>query len=560
MVYSMMNLYDIRNDLLSGLSIYDLPLKVTYYARVSTDKYEQLNSLDNQVSYYEDFIKRQSKWTFIDGYVDEGISGTSTNKRDSFKRMIRDAKNGRFNLIVTKEISRFARDTLDSIKYTRMLLEAGVGVYFQSDNINTFNSDSELRLTIMSSIAQEEVRKLSERVKFGCQQSIAKGSVLGNSSIWGYEKDATVKKDEPKRLVIVPEQAEIVRKIYDMYVNDHIGMRKISQRLAEEGIFNSKGKPFTQGVIKYILTNPKYKGYYSGNLTRIVDYHSKQRIYISEEDRKIYEDNVNVPPIVSEAIWNKAQEIIRERVDKHLSKDISVYQNRYPFSGKIFCMDHGEPQPYRRKKQVSSGIAKKVVITWRCREFLDRGISKCSSPILYDEELKEVVGKSILDYISNADIINDLMQEYKDVEDTKNYKQEILDKQHQLEQLQKKKSRLLDLIVREVINESEFKEESDSIIIAIHKLEDEIRELEDLSKNVMDNYKYMEKIRQKAIEKLKYENTDVEELIWEFLDRVEVYHSDEEDTVNLRIILSTNKNLGISFNRSKHPFGLNHMN
>lgn len=555
----MLGLFEIRNLLSNGSTIFDLPLKVTYYARVSTDKYEQLNSLDNQVNYYEEFIKSNTKWTFVDGYVDEGISGTSTNKRISFKRMIHDAESGKFNLIITKEISRFARDTLDSIAYTRRLLKAGVGVFFQCDHINTFNSDSELRLTIMASIAQEEVRKLSERVKFGFQRQIDKGSVLGNDSIWGYEKDRTVKKDENKRLIIIPEQAEIIRQIYDMYVNEHIGMRKISQRLAQQGIFNSNGNPFTQGTIKYILTNPKYKGYYSGNLTRTIDYHSKQRVNINEEDQKVYEDNANVPPIVSKAIWEKAQEIVNKRSAK-ASKDVKVYQNRYPFSGKIFCMEHGKEEPYRRKKQVSSGKAKKEVITWRCRDYLVNGIESCNSPILYDEELKEIVGKSILNYISNVSIVDELIQEYKEIENSKNYTQEIVDKKNQLELFEKKKSRLLDLILNDTIKEEDFKKQSAEIVNKIHNLETEISELNERNKNVLNNYKYMEKVREKALEKLKYENTDVDSLIWEFLEKIEVNHSEDSDTINLRIILNTNKNFGISFNRSALPFSTNYMN
>ena len=136
----MMNLYDIRNCLASGVSVYNLHLNVTYYARVSTDKYDQLNSLENQIAYYEQFIKNNPNWTFIKGYVDEGITGTSTAKRDDFKRMIKDAKNNKFNLIITKEISRFARDTLDSIQYTRKLLEYGVGVNTKSaDEYTVFN-------------------------------------------------------------------------------------------------------------------------------------------------------------------------------------------------------------------------------------------------------------------------------------------------------------------------------------------------------------------------------------------------------------------------------------
>lgn len=161
-----MDLYKIRKQLNDGKLIYDIPMKVTFYARVSTDKYEQANSLKNQVDYFKEVIESNIFWEYVDGYVDEGISGTSVNKRDAFLKMISDAQKGKFDLIITKEISRFSRNTLDSIKYTQELLSYGVGIVFQTDNINTFYPDAELRLTIMSSIAQEEVRKLSERVKF----------------------------------------------------------------------------------------------------------------------------------------------------------------------------------------------------------------------------------------------------------------------------------------------------------------------------------------------------------------------------------------------------------
>ena len=170
-----MDLYTVRNLLNSGKSIHDIKLRVTSYSRVSTDKYEQANSLKNQVEHFTEMIKNNPNWIYIDGYVDEGISGTSINKRNAFLQMIQDAKRGKFDFIITKEISRFSRNTLDSIQYTQELLSYGVGVLFQSDNINTLYPDAELRLTIMSSIAQEEVRKLSERVKFGFQRSINQG-------------------------------------------------------------------------------------------------------------------------------------------------------------------------------------------------------------------------------------------------------------------------------------------------------------------------------------------------------------------------------------------------
>ena len=217
-----MDLYNMRKEISSGKSIYDLPLKVTYYARVSSEKDEQLNSLSNQVFYFEKHIKEISNWTYVDGYIDEGISGTSVNKRDSFKRMIADSKKGKFDLILTKEVTRFARNTLDSISYTQKLLENGVGVYFQSDNINTIMPDSELRLTIMASVAQDEVRKLSERVKFGFSRSIEKKRVLGNNNIFGYRKDKT-------KLVIHEEEAKMIRELFEIYSQGEMGFYKISE-------------------------------------------------------------------------------------------------------------------------------------------------------------------------------------------------------------------------------------------------------------------------------------------------------------------------------------------
>ena len=150
-----LDIFSIREKL-RYKTIYEIPLRVTYYARVSSESDEQLNSLGNQITYYEDLIRRNSVWTFVPGYIDEGLSGISTKKRENFNRMIEDASFGIFDLVITKEISRFVRNTLDSIMFTRQLMSCGVGVFFQNDNINTLDEDSELRLSIMSSIAQAE--------------------------------------------------------------------------------------------------------------------------------------------------------------------------------------------------------------------------------------------------------------------------------------------------------------------------------------------------------------------------------------------------------------------
>lgn len=167
-----MELYEIRKALMSGKTIYDLPLRVTYYARVSTGKEEQKKSLENQDVYYKNKILSVPKWTLIPGYTDNGITGTSTKKRNDFNNMIQDGMEDRYDLILTKEVCRFARNTLDTLQHTRNLLSKGKGIYFELDNINTFEQEGELRLTIMASLAQDESRRISERVKFGFNRSI----------------------------------------------------------------------------------------------------------------------------------------------------------------------------------------------------------------------------------------------------------------------------------------------------------------------------------------------------------------------------------------------------
>ena len=201
-----MDIHSVRQQLRMK-SIYDIPLRVTYYSRVFSEPDERLNSLGNQISYYEDFIRENAEWTFVQGHIDEGQSGISTKRRENFNRMVDDAETG---LVITKEISRFARNMLDSIQYTRQLLNAGVGVFFQNDSINTFDEDSELRLSIIFSIAQDELHKLSSSVKFGHQQAIKQNVVPGNSRIFGYIKN-------DGHLMIDEDQAVMVRELFELY-------------------------------------------------------------------------------------------------------------------------------------------------------------------------------------------------------------------------------------------------------------------------------------------------------------------------------------------------------
>jgi len=223
-----MDLYSLREQLKSR-SIYDLPLRVTFYARVSTDKDEQATSIRNQDDYFVHMIHNVPNWRYYPGFVDEGISGTSVNGRVQFLRMIEEAKAHKFDLILTKEVSRFARNTLDSLTYTRELLREGIGVYFVSDNINTLDPDSELRLIIMSGIAQDESRKISSRVKFGAKQAIKNGRIYGSNRIYGYDY-------VDKGLIINEAQAAFVRDLYERFATGSYSLNQLEKYYYAQGL------------------------------------------------------------------------------------------------------------------------------------------------------------------------------------------------------------------------------------------------------------------------------------------------------------------------------------
>ena len=260
---------------------------------------------------------------YVPGYIDEGISGTSTKKRDSFLRMIQDAKDGRFDFIITKEISRFSRSTLDSIQYTQELLEHDVGVLFQNDNINTLDPDSEFRLAVMAGVAQDEVRKLSERLKFGFRQAIKNGHVLGNDRLWGYDKSGCV-------LTVNEAEAQVVRRIFDLYANQQLGIRRISQILFDEGFTSRQGNAFNVLTIRHILCNPKYKGWYCGSKSQTVDYRSERKVFLDESEWVMYPDP-SVPAIVPEELWDRANALYKAR-SKQMQAHASGadFHNRYP--------------------------------------------------------------------------------------------------------------------------------------------------------------------------------------------------------------------------------------
>ena len=329
-------------------SIYDLPMRVTFYARVSSEKDEQLNSLDNQITYYQDLIRKNPVWEYVEGYIDEGLSAATTKKRENFHRMVDDGKAGAFDFIITKEISRFARNTLDSISFTRDLLNAGVGVFFQNDNINTLDEDSELRLTIMSGIAQDELRKLSSRVKFGHAQAIKKNVVLGNSRIFGYVKDGG-------RLVIDEAEAPMVRELFELYATGEYSMKQIETLFWEKGYRNHNGKKIAHTTMSGMISNPKYKGYYVGNKVKVIDLFTKKQKFLPPEEWVMFKDETGeiVPAIVDEDLWEQANKVLQKRSEDVKGRQ-GICNHANLLTGKLFCTDCGTAY-YRRDSVDKTG-------------------------------------------------------------------------------------------------------------------------------------------------------------------------------------------------------------
>lgn len=475
-----MELYKIRNRISSGESIYDLPLRVTFYARVSTDKDVQLNSLDNQVMYFRNLITENKNWTYVDGYVDEGISGTSVNKREDFLRMIDDSKKGIFDLVLTKEISRFSRSTLDSIKYTQELLENNVGVLFKSDNINTIMPDSELRLTIMASIAQEEVRKLSERVKFGMKRSIEKGKVLGNNVITGYKK-------EKGKLVIIEEEAEMIKIIFEMYATGEHGLGYISDYLYAKGFKTRKGDYIHTTTLRRIITNPKYKGFYCTNTVKHLDYRTHKQIRLPKSEWIVYDSKGEIPAIVSPELWDKANELLANKSSGYCAKikDMGTFKRTTTYGGLLICADHNVA--FRRL------TASNKTISWKCGEMLRHGLSACESPILYESELDDIFHKVIDKLIEDrSKIIKHLSELYREANNSKNYEYEIKKVYKQIDDINLKKNKLLDFLIGEVVSKEEYKRRNEELEQEIENLKNKIIKLKSdelYEKQLREKYK-----------------------------------------------------------------------
>lgn len=528
-----MDILNIR-ALLRTKSIYDIPLRVTYYARVSSESDEQLNSLDNQIAYYEDLIRRNRAWTYVPGYVDEGLSGISTKKRKHFNEMIADAKEGAFDLIITKEISRFARNTLDSLQYTRELLGWGVGVFFQNDNINTLDEDAELRLTIMSSIAQDELRKLSSRVKFGHQQAIKSNVVLGNSRIFGYKKDE-------KRLVIDESQAPMVRDLFRLYATGEYSMKQLETLFYEQGYRNYNGNKIAHTTMSGIISNPKYKGYYVGNKVRIVDMFTKKQKFLPPEEWVMFKDETGeiVPAIVSEELWDKANEVLTRRSEDVKNRQ-GICNHANLLTGKLYCAHCGAAY-YRRESKSKDGT---VNSKWVCSGKINNGADSCPSFPIYEDEIKPI----LFEVFSETRVdVEALLASYEEMFRSMEADDETAGRMEEQKRIialaDQKKNKLLELVTTGAITTANFKSMTASCDREAEEAQKTLTELEEQLFTKEEYHKHIGEVKARLDAAVRDASTGMitNEFVAQYIDKI-IVTSDGNDTAKLEIKIFTGKN------------------
>ena len=540
-----MEVRKIRAEMRNGRSFYDMPLRVTFYARVSTDQDEQINSLENQVQYYTELIQSRPNWRFVPGYVDEGISGGSTKKRDNFNRMIRDAKAGMFDFIITKEISRFSRSTLDSIQYTQELLDYNVGVFFQNDNINTLDTDSEFRLVIMAGVAQDEIRKLSERLKFGFRQAIKNGHVLGNDKLYGYDKKDCV-------LTVNEEEAEIIRIIFDLYGNQRLGTRTISKRLMELGYTSREGNAFNTLTIRHILENPKYKGWYCGNKSQSVDYRTKRNVLLDESEWVTYPDP-SIPAIVSEELWNRANALYRRRREEMKSHSSGLsFHNRYPYSTKIYCEEHGTTF-HRQVIQTKKGQQE----VWQCKVYRSHGRAACSAPQIRSSDLDFILSDIFKELIRDKQkIIDSLVTVLTNIPKEVDYGKLRCQVENEMDDLERKKNRLLDLSIAGALTVEEFKERNDAFNVRILECHGKLTAIRQEEENQSSEELDIPAIRQALDEALRFTGEIDTALVTTILDKVVVKKESTKDAIHLDIFLKLGSTYEAVYTPHKYTAGI----
>lgn len=463
-------------------------LRVAAYARVSTMGAEQLNSYESQKKYYYEKINNNSEWQYVDIYADEGISGTTDYRRASFMKMIQDALLGKIDLILTKSISRFGRNTMDVLKNVRLLRDNNVAVLFEENNLNTLDTKtSEMLLTTLSAVAQQESENISEHVKLGLQMKMNRGELIGFNRCYGY-------RNENDKLVIIDEEAEVVKFIFEKYCDGH-GANGIAKMLTEQGIKSPKGNnKWNDSTIRGILRNEKYKGDVLQGKTYTADPLSHKRYKNLGEADQFYVSEHH-EPIISPEKFDIVQEILKERSGARANgRRIGNVGRKFAFSSRIrcgFCSNC-----FTRRTVV--GKDREKIPSWSCISFAKNGKENCiDSKTIREEMIKEAFVDSYKLLSSNTNfeteeflnLMQDTMNENNKQDELEKYKKEFLD-------IKCKKSKLIDLMIEDKISEEDYNEKVEKYNRKLEILENKIEQLKLLAEDKKSISDGLKKVRE----------------------------------------------------------------
>lgn len=468
---------------------------VVIYARVSTEHEAQISALENQLDWYKPLLDFHPEWTLVERYVDEGITGTSAEKRPEFMRMMEDTKKHKFDLILTREVSRFARNTVDTLQYTRMLKEHGVEVYFINDGIKTFDGDGELRLTIMATLAQDESRKTSVRVKSGQQTSMNNGVYYGNGNILGYDRVEQILPDKSKLVdfVINPEQAKTVRLIFDMYL-DGCGLLKIKDELERRGYKTSQGMDkWFPTVISHVLKNSFYCGIMTYHKEYTPDY-LKQKKVKNYGEMEFTQAQGRHEPIVTVEEFERVQRIMEQKrtgcKNLNTGRQTKGKKPRTTVWGKLLICECGHTFNMRKwdrsDRQVQNSYqCYSSVRTGSYESRKKKGLSLdgiCQSPMIPEWRLQMMANLIFRKYLSEKDkvlaLANSILEAHiGDREEEENIEAQIESKRRELDRLSRKMDNYVEMRAERDITREQYRTCCAELEPLMQKLRDEIESL-----------------------------------------------------------------------------------
>lgn len=464
-------------------------IRVAAYCRVSTDSEDQLSSYRSQMQYYNDLIKSKSEWVFSGVYADEAITGTQVAKREEFQRLVNDCMNGEIDMVITKSISRFARNTLDTLKYVRMLKERNVAVFFEDENINTLTMDGELLLVILSSVAQQEVENISANVKKGLKMKMQRGELIGFQGCLGYDYDR-----EDKSISVNEEEAEVVRYIFRRYI-EGAGASIIGQELRNLGYKTKRGNITWQDTtVIGIIKNEKYKGDILMGKTFTVDPISKRRLNNKgEEDQYYIRDHHQA--IISEEMFNEAQEILRRRSQARNIENGSreKFSRQYAFSCLMKCGFCGGTLT---RRSWHNGTPHKKTI-WHCVVSTKKGKQYCPESKALEEAIIENAFLQAFRIIKseNSEVLEDFYNKAEAIYSNQNTNKELVMKEKEIDSLLQKRAKLVDLRLDEKIHNDAYDEKYIEISTSIIRLEKECAELKEIQSRQQDVKRHIDSFR-----------------------------------------------------------------